>query len=302
MNQPEMYKQRQVGWVIIIAIGFMTALTLFLIPRMGFGLTVWILIAALTLMAVLFGVMTVTVDSGMVRIIFGVGLIRRTVPLSEIEFVRMARYHWIYGWGIRLVPLGWMYRVAGLSVVELHLKNGRVCAVGSSNPKELLAQIQARADLSGKAIDPDVLAARQKKGLRIIFVFVFGVTVLVVLFVGGVLWYGGQKPQVTVSRETVSFSGMYGTSIPLWHIKSAALTDVLPRFEVRTNGYALGGTVKGHFRVSGPARAYCLLMDIRTPPYLVLQVQERIYLINFKDPAETKALFNNIQEQLKLSK
>ena len=53
---------------------------------------------------------------------------------------------WYYGWGIRYTPHGWLFNVSGLDAVELELKNGRTWRVGTDEPVELLAAIQAAAE------------------------------------------------------------------------------------------------------------------------------------------------------------
>jgi hypothetical protein len=51
---------------------------------------------------------------------------------------------WWWGWGIRLIPGGWLYNVSGLDAVELKMKNGRVYRIGTDEPRKLAEFIQAK--------------------------------------------------------------------------------------------------------------------------------------------------------------
>ena len=56
---------------------------------------------------------TVSVSDDEVTCAFGHGRPRRRVALSRIESVSTLRLGWVYGWGIRLAPQGWLWRAAG---------------------------------------------------------------------------------------------------------------------------------------------------------------------------------------------
>jgi hypothetical protein len=61
--------------------------------------------------------------------------------LDDVVAARLVHLPWFTGWGVRAVPRGWLYRVAGREAVELELDNGRVVRVGSDEPKELVAAV-----------------------------------------------------------------------------------------------------------------------------------------------------------------
>ena len=58
-------------------------------------------------------------DAQDVRLFFGMGIIRRTIPRQRIAQAEQVRNSWWYGWGIRLTPHGWMWSISGLDAVEL---------------------------------------------------------------------------------------------------------------------------------------------------------------------------------------
>lgn len=81
----------------------------------------------------------VVVDGDMLRVTFGRGWPRKTIPLQQITAVRAFRAKWWYGWGIRRVPGGWLWNVAGLDCVEIRMSDGAAFSVGTDQPAALVA-------------------------------------------------------------------------------------------------------------------------------------------------------------------
>lgn len=151
----ELYRHTQAGTVILVSM-WGAALVLCLVvalvpgipepPRVVFTAAVVILLLG----GYLFGSLTVIVRDDVVEIRFGPGLIRKRYALSEFVQVSVVRNSWIYGWGIHLIPKGWLYNVSGLDAVELVRENGRRVRIGTDEP-ELLAPVisDAMAALPG---------------------------------------------------------------------------------------------------------------------------------------------------------
>ncbi len=91
----------------------------------------------------LFASLTVEIDAEHLRIRFGIGLIRKRFPLDQIDTCRSVKNSWLYGWGIRLTPHGWLYNVSGLEAVELKMKSGKTYRIGTDEPAALTAALQA---------------------------------------------------------------------------------------------------------------------------------------------------------------
>jgi len=137
----ERYRHAQIGHVMIAALGAGVAFVGVMMAVAGFN---WVLLAALALVAAALALMptqTVIVDDGAVRVRMGPGVFRRTVPLSRIASCRIVRTPWYYGYGIRLIPRGWLYRVSGLMAVEVTLDTGRTCRIGTDQPDQLLTAL-----------------------------------------------------------------------------------------------------------------------------------------------------------------
>jgi hypothetical protein len=118
-------------------------------------------VAILGLCLLLFPTLTVVVEGHRVRCFFGLGLIRRRVPVSEILAVSTVRNPWTYGWGLRLIPGGWLWNVSGFDAVELRLQNGKVFRIGTDEPVALHAAIASAMRADREAVVADGRASSQ---------------------------------------------------------------------------------------------------------------------------------------------
>ncbi|MCB9959924.1 MAG: hypothetical protein H6843_15100 [Rhodospirillaceae bacterium] len=82
----------------------------------------------------LFSSLTVEVTRETLSWHFGPGVIRKSLPRSEIAAVHPVPTKWWYGWGIRLTPKGWLYSVSGLEAVAVTRTNGRTTLIGTDDP------------------------------------------------------------------------------------------------------------------------------------------------------------------------
>jgi hypothetical protein len=100
-------------------------------------------LAVLALALVLFNSLTVEVKNNSLVCRFGVGLIQKKFPLSEIKGVCVVQNPWYSGWGIRWRPGRYvLWSVSGFQAVELALKDGNRFRIGTDEPEELLNAIR----------------------------------------------------------------------------------------------------------------------------------------------------------------
>ncbi|MGA1876415.1 MAG: hypothetical protein ACMUIA_12490 [bacterium] len=139
------YKHRQTGYVVLLSLGLSIPIItgLMVSQRTGPAVPLCILLATLVGLAILFWSLTVEVRPGTLRLKFGPGLIRKTIPMSKIQGCRTVRNPWYYGWGIHLTPRGWLYNVSGFEAVELDLAGGRHVRIGTDEPEKLGQAIMA---------------------------------------------------------------------------------------------------------------------------------------------------------------
>jgi len=91
----------------------------------------------------LFGSLTIEVHVEELCHYFGPGFWKKTYLLSDIESVEQVRNSWIFGWGIRLTPHGWLYNVSGLDAIQIQLKSGGKFRIGTDDAHGLIAAIQS---------------------------------------------------------------------------------------------------------------------------------------------------------------
>ena len=142
----EEYKHTQVGYIHVIAwsaiILFLACINIFT----GFEPYTLIFLILLAVLLALLSTLTVRVGGGAITVQFGVGIIRKRVQLSDVETYAKVRNPWYYGLGIRYTPRGWLYNIYGLSAIELLMKNGRTCRIGTNDPEGFAKALQEALD------------------------------------------------------------------------------------------------------------------------------------------------------------
>ena len=142
----ERYKHTQVGYLIIATMAAVMVLIGIVLANAGIN---WIAIGVLVVIAValvLFSSLTVVIGEDEVEVRFGPGLIRKRFSLNEIESCQVVKNPWYYGWGIRLTPHGWLFRVSGFYAVEIKLRTGKKFRIGTDVPQELEEAIRQAID------------------------------------------------------------------------------------------------------------------------------------------------------------
>lgn len=136
------YEHTQVGYAMIATVVVVVAVAIGAIVN-GSDVPAIVPIALLVVLAQ-FGWLTTKVDDDALEIRMGMGLVRRRIPLAKIARADVVSTHWIWGWGLRWTPHGWLWNVSGTRGVELRYHSGRRFRVGSDEPERLAAAIQAR--------------------------------------------------------------------------------------------------------------------------------------------------------------
>ncbi len=129
---------------VVLTVGLMLALVTVFVPDLeeeGLLVPIAIFLVATAAITLAFSRLTVSVDNSEIVTAFGIGWPKHTEEIAEIAAVRTVRNKWIYGWGIRRLPGGWMYNVWGLDAVELDLSSGKTFRIGTDDPEGLLAAL-----------------------------------------------------------------------------------------------------------------------------------------------------------------
>lgn len=146
----EAYRHTQFGKVIAVgtALGLAAAalVTLSLSPatlEAAWGLVV-ALFAIIAAAFFLLATLTVEVDAREVRVRFGIGVFRKSVPLADIRRCDLVRTRIRWGWGLHWTPAGWLYNVSGREAVRLELARDKAVMIGSDEAPALKQAIDAR--------------------------------------------------------------------------------------------------------------------------------------------------------------
>jgi hypothetical protein len=144
------YKEFQFGWVtfiILIPIQIFVAYLYFneLGDRPLDKNTFLFVNGTFFLVYCLFYGMTIKVDTEKIDISFGPGVIRKRISVGKIKNIDTIKNPWYYGWGIRLIPNGWLYNVSGSDGIELRFNdNKRVIRIGTKDSTKLKDEIIKR--------------------------------------------------------------------------------------------------------------------------------------------------------------
>jgi len=142
----DIYQHTQRSKILFIIIIFVLLFMLFLMYRFGFNWIAAVVFLLMIMALYLFNSLIVKINPEKILVAFGSGLIRKNITISTIKSAEKVRNKWYYGFGIRLIPGGQMYNVAGLDAVELKLTNGRVFRIGTDEPDKLLETIASNLE------------------------------------------------------------------------------------------------------------------------------------------------------------
>jgi hypothetical protein len=286
------YRRTQVAWAILLPVLLIVpasagALVLAELHALAVGIGGLILGIGL-----LFGSLSVRVESRILHCRFGPGLIKKSIDLRKVRFARKVRNSWTYGWGIRMIPGGWMWNASGLDAVELGLGERDRFRVGTAEPDALLEAIEAAIGRTEASRLPDPASdrsARWRYGIKVVAILALTLLPLAWAFAQFM-----EAPRVTVTDEALTVdSFLYGDSFPLQDLKSAQLVERLPPLATRTNGFALGCVLRGQFRTRDK-EAVRLFVDCEAPPYIRLELDGADVYVNLDSCESTRALFEEI--------
>ncbi len=290
------YRHTQLGWLIVGALLAAIALAVPLLPMAHPPAPVVIAVLLVAVALLLFSSLTVEVDAEAIRLAFTGALIRKRIGVAEVARIRRVRNRWWYGWGIRLLPGGGrLWNVSGLDAVELVLKDGGRFRIGTDQPAALALAIgQAVGTPAEPAGSDEAEPARApSRPLRPMLIgaalVVAGTAALVAVVLAQT-----RPPTVTVTPQAITIRSLfYGASYPISELTEVSLESRLPGILARTNGFAGGGLLRGWFEVQGLGRGR-LFVDAGTAPYVVLRTRSGFTIVNFSDPQQTRALYDEI--------
>lgn len=135
-----------------------------------------------------------------------------------------------------------------------------------------------------------------RKGAWKEFIIAGVIGVVVLVFVGVLLFFSSRSTVVNVLEEGVEIKGMYGDVFTWESIGDVELIDELPNIEMRTNGSALGSKLKGHFRTTEYGSVK-LFVDVDKSPFIFLETDKGIVIFNLDNEKETEEIYREIVDK-----
>ncbi|HKW02976.1 MAG TPA: hypothetical protein VJN96_24335 [Vicinamibacterales bacterium] len=283
------YRRTQIGWPAILGVSPSIIIGVLLIVR-SFPFASLVL-AIGPVVILLMGWLTVSVDERELVARFGLGLIRKRILLSDAHEYRAVVNPWYYGWGIRWIPGGWVYNVAGFEAVDFTLGDGRHVRVGTPEPQALCQAIDARIG-SNVAAGADGSASAAPPSWAFVPPIIIAAAVAIVI--GLVLWTGARPIEASVGSEAFVVTGAgYSVRVPFGAIRDVSLIDELPPIVHKRDGFAAGGKLRGEFTVAGigPAQVF---VDRDVPPFVVVKTTNGVLIVNGVNADTTRRLRDDL--------
>jgi len=136
------YRHTQIGWLIIVFMAAGVAIFAAILARSGTSIVALGGLIVTAALLVVFSTLTIEVTDEDLRFHFTFGLFGREIPLAAIAKCLEVESSVLYGWGIRVTPVGKLYSVSGTKAVELRLRGGDRIRVGSDEPGRVCSVVE----------------------------------------------------------------------------------------------------------------------------------------------------------------
>lgn len=235
--------------------------------------------------------LTIIIDNTNLTFIMGIGLIRESYALSDIENCTPVRNSAMLGVGIRMTPSGWLFNVSGLSAIELTFKNRKTkIRIGTDKPEEIAAVV--REKISGGQAG----SFYEKSGMRGIFLTVVLLAAIIIVPVL-IIVNSRKEVEVTFSDSALTISGMYGLAVSYTDFLQVDTLQVMPGIRARTNGFAAGKILKGHFKLDDRSGVMLFITE-GISPYISIKTTATTIYLNSVTSEKTREIFKNIKDRI----
>lgn len=139
------YRHTQYGTatlMVFLITGILIAIVALQVIAEGRLLSAIFMLGLYLLGLLMFTSLTVEIAEEQLRFWFGIGMVRKTIALSEIQSTRAIKNPWYYFWGVKSIPGGWFYAVAPGAAIEMTLRDGRILQLGTDQPDNLSRAIE----------------------------------------------------------------------------------------------------------------------------------------------------------------
>jgi hypothetical protein len=230
--------------------------------------------------------LTIKIDRSNVSFTLGIGLVTKSYKISDIKLCKPVTNSVFQGIGIRMLPNGWLYNVSGLKAIELHFHHkNSIVRIGTDKPEEISQIIQS---LIGKENQNGESVTVTRTWTNYLWI---GVVLLIPAFIA-IPYF--RETETLVDNHGIKIKGVYGVSIPYTDIQQIDTVSFLPDISYRTNGYALGNTLIGNFKLSDGNRVKLFIKEGFTPYILIKSKEQMPVYLNFKERLKTIELYRRL--------
>ncbi|MBK9358547.1 MAG: hypothetical protein IPN08_14380 [Bacteroidales bacterium] len=146
---------RQTGWLIsavfVMVILFFGGLIVWSGIPPDESWILWIITPLMLIPLLLFYRLVVKTDQTEIRISFGIGLIRKSWKIADIESVKVVRNNFLHGWGIHHTLSTSIYNISGFDAIEISFKGRkRLVRIGTNEPEKLAGYLKGLLHKSRK--------------------------------------------------------------------------------------------------------------------------------------------------------
>lgn len=111
-----------------------------------------------------------------------------------------------------------------------------------------------------------------------------------------------RPPRISTNEQGIEVRGAIFSARARWaDVQSVELVQELPGVGYRSNGFALGPSLRGRFRMRAGGEAD-LYVSRGRPPYVVIRTEGRPVFVNFDDPGRTTAWHDSLVVRLEEQK
>lgn len=126
------------------------------------------------------------------------------------------------------------------------------------------------------------------------------ITFLILVFLGvGILLYQSNKPTTyNITEQKIEISGLYGETVYFKDIVDISISDEIPKIILRTNGSAVGSSLKGYFKLNHIGKAK-LFINTKIPTFIFIKTDKETIIFNSEDKAKTQEIFMKLKDFVK---
>ena len=156
-------------------------------------------------------------------------------------------------------------------------------------------------------IDPNAPTADKERkqmtrGKKLTIIFVIGITVLMCILSGILIYFGERDPVVSISGNNISISALYGLDVALADVSEISLVDrsmLDIGIGTRTNGYAsTGRALKGNFNSTANGHTLLFVYSSSSPTIQIIRASGPDIFISFRNSETTIATYHELSAAL----